>query len=149
LALPTDFLDHVTRLFWPREGDHLGYRTPYGKVGDRLRFRPGEVTIWTGDSGAGKTQILNDCVVDWIAQGARRTCLSSLEMHPAFTLKRMVKQIVGSDRPTEEAILAALQWANDGLLIYELTGKQKLEEMLLSSTMRGRATAATCSSSTA
>jgi twinkle protein len=129
LRLPSDFTERVTTLFWPREGERIGYRTPYGKLGDKLLFRPGEVTIWTGDSGAGKTQILNNCVVDWIAQGGR-TCLSSLEMHPAFTLKRMTKQIIGSDRPTEAAIKAALEWANTGLLIYELTGKQKVEELL-------------------
>jgi len=129
LRLPAGFVDKVTRLLWPREGDRVGYRTPYGKLGNRLLFRPGELTIWTGDSGAGKTQILNDCVVDWIAQGGR-TCLSSLEMHPAFTLTRMCRQIVGSERPTEEAIDAALHWADEGLLIYELMGKQKLEDML-------------------
>lgn len=129
LRLPSDFSDKVISLFWPRYGEHVGYRTPYGKLGAKLLFRPGEVTIWTGDSGAGKTQILNDCVVDWIQQGAR-TCLSSLEMHPAFTLKRLAKQIVGVDRPTAEAISAALRWADAGLLIYELTGKQKLEELL-------------------
>lgn len=129
LRLPSDFSDKVISLFWPRDGEHVGYRTPYGKLGAKLLFRPGEVSIWTGDSGAGKTQILNDCVVDWIQQGAR-TCLSSLEMHPAFTLKRLAKQIVGVDRPTAEAISAALRWADAGLLIYELTGKQKLEELL-------------------
>lgn len=129
LRKPEEFIDKVTGLFWPKEGQHVGYRTPYAKLGTKLMFRPGEVTIWTGDSGAGKTQILNDCVVDWIAQGGR-TCLSSLEMHPKFTLKRMCKQIVGTDRPTERAIRAALTWASDGLLVYELTGKQRLDEML-------------------
>lgn len=129
LRLPSDYTDKVINLFWPREGEHVGYRTPYAKLGTKLLFRPGEVTIWTGDSGAGKTQILNDCVVDWIAQGAR-TCLSSLEMHPQFTLKRLAKQIVGVDRPTAEAIGAALRWADAGLLVYELTGKQKVEELL-------------------
>lgn len=129
LKRPDEFIPKVTRLFWPNEGEHVGYRTPYAKIGAKLLFRSGEVTIWTGDSGAGKTQILNDCVVDWTKQGAR-TCLSSLEMHPAFTLKRMCKQIVGTDRPTEAAIDKALRWVSDGLLIYELTGKQKLEEML-------------------
>lgn len=129
LRLPADFIDKVTGLFWPKEGQHVGYRTPYAKLGHKLLFRPGEVTIWTGDSGAGKTQILNDCVVDWIEQGGR-TCLSSLEMHPKFTLKRMCKQIVGTDRPTEPAIKAALTWASEGLLVYELTGKQRLDEML-------------------
>ena len=130
LRLPSDFTDKVTTLFWPREGEHVGYRTPYGKLGDKLVFRPGEVTIWTGDSGAGKTQVISDCSTDWIKQGAR-ICLSSLEMHPAFTLKRLCKQIIGTDRPTEEAIKAALEWASSGLLIYELTGKQKLDELLV------------------
>src|SRR5262249_30694089 len=39
-------------------------------------------------------------------------------------------QIIGTDRPTEQAIKAALEWASSGLLVYELTGKQKLEELL-------------------
>jgi twinkle protein len=129
LRLPSAFADKVATLFWPRESEPVGYRTPYGKLGDKLLFRPGEVTIWTGDSGAGKTQLLSDCIVDWIRQGGR-TCLSSLEMHPAFTLKRMCRQIVGSDRPTEPAIKAALEWAGSGLMVYELTGKQKLDELL-------------------
>jgi twinkle protein len=129
LRLPSDFTDEVTRLFWPRDGERVGYRTPYGKLGDKLLFRPAEVTIWTGDSGAGKTQLLSDCAIDWIRQGGR-ICLSSLEMHPAFTLKRMCKQIIGTDRPTEAAIKAALAWASSGLLVYEVTGKQKLEELL-------------------
>jgi twinkle protein len=129
LRLPTDFTDKVTTLFWPREGERVGYRTPYGKLGDKLLFRPGELTAWTGDTGAGKTQVVSDCCTDWIKQGAR-ICLSSLEMHPAFTLKRMCKQIIGTDRPTEAAIKAALQWASSGLLVYELTGKQKLDALL-------------------
>jgi twinkle protein len=129
LRLPSDFTDKVTGLFWPRDGERVGYRTPYGKLGDKLLFRPAEVTIWTGDSGAGKTQLLSDCATDWIRQGGR-ICLSSLEMHPAFTLKRMCKQIIGTDRPTEAAIKAALAWASSGLLVYEVTGKQKLEELL-------------------
>lgn len=129
LRLPSDFTDKVTSLFWPREGQHVGYRTPYATLGKKLLFRPGEVTIWTGDTGAGKTQLLSDCVVDWIGQGGK-TCLSSLEMHPAFTLKRMCKQIVGREQPTEDAIATALDWAGAGLLVYELTGKQKLDELL-------------------
>jgi twinkle protein len=129
LKLPSDFAETVTTLFWPREGERVGYHMPYGKPGDKLLFRPAELTIWTGDAGAGKTQLVSDCTVDWIKQGAR-ICLSSLEMHPAFTLKRMCKQIIGTDRPAEAAIKAALGWANSGLLLYELMGKQKLEELL-------------------
>lgn len=126
---PKDFRDKVQSLFWPNDGEHVGFRTPYASLGTKLLFRPGEVTIWTGDSGAGKTQILNDCIVDWIKQGARM-CVSSLEMQPAQTLKRMCKQVVGTDRPTKPAIDAALDWMTEGLFLYDVTGKQKLDEML-------------------
>jgi twinkle protein len=129
LRLPSSYAGNVVALFWPNPGDHIGYRTPYDKLGDRLLFRPAEVTLWSGDSGSGKSQILSDCTSDWINQGSR-VCLSSLEMKPAQTLKRMVKQAVGSDRPPEKAIHAALHWLDAGLILYELTGKAKLDQLL-------------------
>lgn len=129
LRRASEFADNVVALFWPQEGAHVGYQTPYGKLGYRLLFRPAELTIWTGDSGAGKSQILSDCVIDWIKQGSR-ICLSSLEMKPAQTLKRMAKQVVGTEKPTEPAIRAAMAWLDQGLLLYELTGKQKADALL-------------------
>jgi len=126
---PSEYNNQLEALFWPRDGEHIGFHTPYASLGNKLLFRPGEVTIWTGDTGAGKTQILNDCIVDWIKQGGR-ICLSSLEMQPQQTLKRMCKQVVGADRPTIEAIKAATHWMDAGLFLYDVTGKQKLDEML-------------------
>lgn len=123
------FTDGVVRLFWPEPGDHVGYRTPYKKLGDKLLFRSGELTLWSGDSGAGKSQILSDCIVDWVWQGSR-ICLSSLEMKGEHTLKRMCKQVVGVDRPTEEYITKALLWLDTGLRIYERVGKAGVEGLL-------------------
>jgi twinkle protein len=122
LRRATDFVDAVTGLFWPVHGQPIGYRTPYKKLDGRLLFRPGELTLWTGASGAGKSQILSDCIVDWVGQGSR-ICLSSLEMKPEQTLKRMCKQTVGVDRPTEKAIRDSLHWLDRGLLLYERVGK--------------------------
>lgn len=129
VRMPSEFINKMHALFWPGDEEHLGYRTPYQALGNKLLFRPGEITIWTGDTGAGKTQVLNDCIVDWVKQGGR-TCLSSLEMHPAFTLKRLCKQVVGVDRPTKEAITASLRWLDNGLFLYEVVGKRRVEEML-------------------
>jgi twinkle protein len=129
LRLPSDYADQVVALFWPKEGEHVGYRTPYGTLNGRLLFRPGELTIWTGDAGAGKTQILSDCAVDWVKQGSR-LCLSSLEMHPKYSLKRMAKQVIGTDQPTPAALQASLGWLSGGLLIYDFTGKRTIDEML-------------------
>ena len=129
LRKASDYADEVIRLFWPKEGDHIGYRTPYGKLGDKMLFRPAELTLWTGASGAGKSQILSDCAVDWISQGGR-VCIASLEMKGKFTLKRMVKQLTGVDRPTEEFIVKSLTWLDQGLLIYDLIGKTDIKSIL-------------------
>ncbi len=118
----SDYTDAVIRLFWPGENEPGGYHTPYGKLGKKLLFRPGEVTLWSGSSGAGKSQILSDCIVDWVEQGSR-ICLSSLEMKGAQSLKRMCKQVAGIERPTATALNACLQWLDRGLLVYELVGK--------------------------
>lgn len=116
------YVDEVTRLFYPDRNAPEGYTTPYGNLGGNLVFRPGEVTIWSGDTGSGKSQILSDCAVHWVRQGAR-VCISSLEMKPAMTLKRMVKQVSNSDRPTEDYIATILRWLDNGLLLYDRVGK--------------------------
>lgn len=123
------FTENVIRLFWPSPETHQGYCTPYRKIRDKLLFRPAEFTLWSGDSGAGKSQILSDCIVDWVNQGSR-VCLSSLEMKGEHTLKRMCKQVVGVDRPTEEYITKALTWLDRGLLLYERVGKAGVEGLL-------------------
>lgn len=129
LRRASDFTAEVVSLFWPAIGEKIGYSTPYGKLGDKLLFRSSEMTLWSGDSGAGKSQILSDCIVDWVRQGSR-ICLASLEMHPKQTLKRMCKQVVGVDRPTEKAITEALEWLDNGLLLYEKVGKSGVDSLL-------------------
>lgn len=129
LRKASDFAGDVIRLFWPEAEAHVGYRMPYRRVGDRLLFRPAEMTLWSGASGSGKSQILSDCIVDWIAQNSR-VCLSSLEMKPHQTLKRMCKQVIGVDRPSEQAIRDALSWMDRGLLLYERVGKSGVDGLM-------------------
>lgn len=129
LRKASEYTDNVIALFWPSDGTHQGYRTPYGAISNKLLFRPAELTLWTGASGAGKSQILSDCAVDWIKQGSR-ICLVSLEMKPVQTLKRMCKQAVGVDRPAEPAIRASMQFLDTGLLFYERVGKADIETIL-------------------
>lgn len=109
----SNFTEEVTRLFWPEEGERPGYSTPFGKLDGKLHFRPGELTLWSGAAGAGKSQILSDCVPHWIKEGSR-ICLSSLEMKSAQTLRRMVKQTGGVDRPTEGFIFDILAYLDRG-----------------------------------
>jgi twinkle protein len=129
LRKASDFIDAVIHLFWPAEGEHKGYFTPYGKLDKKLLFRPAEVTLWSGASGAGKSQILSDCAVDWVKQGSR-ICVSSLEMRASQTLKRMCKQVSGIERPTVTAINSTLQWLDSGMLLYERVGKASVTALI-------------------
>jgi twinkle protein len=95
-----DFADDVVRLFWPEQGHHRWLQRSL-----RQGWRQADVPARRGHTvdrrqRAGKSQILSDCMVHWIDEGSR-ICLSSLEMKPAQTLKRMVKQAGNVDRPTE------------------------------------------------
>lgn len=129
LKQPSDFAEDVIALLWPQEGERVGYTLPYAKIGDKLQFRPAELTIWTGSTGAGKTQILSDAITHWVHEGGR-TCLVSFEMKPAQTLRRMVKQVTGLDRPTQEYVVKALRWLDHGLLIFDHVGKRSLDAIL-------------------
>jgi twinkle protein len=124
-----EFTDDVIRLFWPADGASQGYRLPYDKIGDRLLFRPGELTIWTGPAGSGKSQLLSHGLVGMGDQGAR-VCLASLEMKPAQLLKRMVKQAANVDRATEPCIRTTMNWLNEFLWIFDVVGKSPLERIL-------------------
>ena len=57
-------------------------------------------------------------------------CVCSLEMRGEQTLRRMCKQVVGVDRPTEQAVDEALNWLDPGLLIYDRLGKASVEGVL-------------------
>lgn len=129
LRKPMDFEDEVINLFWPAEGSHVGYRMPYDKLDKRLLFRPAEVTLWSGASGSGKSQMLSDCAVDWVKQGSR-ICISSLEMKAAATLQRMCRQIAGVDRPAEKAVRTALRWVSQGVILYDVIGKANVPTLI-------------------
>jgi twinkle protein len=129
LRRPRDYEGKVIHLFWPAHGEPEGYRMPYGKLTDKLLFRPAELTLWSGASGSGKSQIISDCIPGWVKQGSR-VCLASLEMKGEQTLRRMIKQTGGVDRPTPQFIPRVLDYLDTGLLLYERVGKAGVGPLL-------------------
>lgn len=123
------FTDAVIDLFWPKAGQEPGYRLPWQKVGNRLRFRPGEISVWTGATGAGKSQALSHAIVAMGEQGAR-VCIASLEMVPGQLLKRMVKQAGNVDRPTEQFIRDVMGWLDNWLWVFGQVGKAGVTKIL-------------------
>jgi twinkle protein len=129
LRRAASFEDKIVRLFYPPQGAPEGYSVPYAGLYGKLLFRPAEITLWSGDTGSGKSQVISDCTPKWIQDGSR-VCLASLEMKPEQSLKRMIKQTGGVDRPTLEFLHEILAWLDRGLLLYDRVGKASIEALL-------------------
>jgi energy-coupling factor transporter ATP-binding protein EcfA2 len=65
---------------------------------DWFEFRPGELTVWTGFNGHGKSLLLSQVQLGLMQQGERFVIFSG-EMTPEYLLKRMVKQATGPGSP--------------------------------------------------
>ncbi|WP_455481809.1 toprim domain-containing protein [Bartonella sp. B35(2025)] len=125
----SEYKDQVIKLFWPIPEQHIGYTVPYPKLNGKLYFRPAELTLWSGASGAGKSQMLSDCIPHWIAQKSR-LCLASLEMKGEQSLRRLTKQTGGLEQPTRDIIEQILHFLDNGLILYEHVGKSNIDTLL-------------------
>ncbi|UNE53923.1 bifunctional DNA primase/helicase [Bartonella machadoae] len=129
LRRASDYKEQVIGLFWPTPEQHEGYTLPYPKLNGKLYFRPAELTLWSGASGAGKSQLLSDCIPHWISQNSR-LCLASLEMKGEQSLRRLTKQTGGLEHPTREMIERILHFLDEGLILYEHVGKSSVDTLL-------------------
>lgn len=69
---------------------------PWKKTHGLLQFRRGEVTVWGGANGHGKSLVTGQVALGLCAQG-ERVCIASFEMKPIKTLERMGRQWLGEN----------------------------------------------------
>ena len=129
LVSASEFFDSVNEIFRPTDKAAEGYTVPWDDLRNKLRFRPHELTLWTGASGAGKSQVLSHAIVDMMHQDAK-VCLASLEMVPHQSLKRMVKQLGNVDVPTEPFLRACMDWMAGKLWLYNFVGRASIDVLL-------------------
>jgi twinkle protein len=98
--------------------------TPAGfdKMGGKFDIRPGEVTIWAGINGHGKTTYLSHVMLN-LLQTRQKVCMVSLEMRPADTMAKMSRQSAGSGAPSINHIRAFHRWTDGKLWIYDHLGR--------------------------
>ena len=104
LRRPADFEQEIWEEFYPVDGIIPGDETPWTLP---FRFRPGEVSVWHGYSGGGKSVCMGYCAVYFALQG-KKTCIASFEMKPRKTFKNMMRQLMGTTKPTREHFDRAL-----------------------------------------
>lgn len=116
---PLQYAEEVKKLF--RSDEQSGLMLPWQSTQEFLRVRPGEVTIWAGINGHGKTLLLSQVKLFLMAQGAR-VCEASMEMKPHRTLHRAVQQAGCTTNPSDEYIDQFTEWCDGKLYLYDQQG---------------------------
>jgi twinkle protein len=124
-----EFVDEVEEKFRPTREDTAGKLLPWRGNEEKFRIRPGELTVWTGFNGSGKSMVLSDVTAGMIPQG-ERICIASMEMSPADTMKRMFQQIGVVDKPTQEYLAKMNDWLWDSVWIVNIRGTAKADKLL-------------------
>jgi twinkle protein len=111
-------------------GEQLrGAKLPWKKTRDLIRFREGEVTLWSGMNGHGKSLALGQAMVGFVCQ-REPVCIASFEMKPVVTLARMMRQTAGCRQPDRELVLGAHELWSEWLWIYDQQGQVHADKIL-------------------
>jgi twinkle protein len=102
---------------------------PWAKLKEHLELRPGELTIWTGINGHGKSQMLSHAALHMILQG-QKVCIASMEIKPERLLYKMTKQAAGVRHPSRELIHETFDWLGDDLWLFNVVGNAKTSRLL-------------------
>jgi len=114
---------------------------PWPKCNESFEFRRGEVTIWAGQNGHGKTDVTTQIALSLLGQD-ERVCVASFEMKPITTINRMVRMFAGTNPFSPEyqqndglAVLDTLydefgEWTTNKLWLYDQTGTAQAETVL-------------------
>lgn len=69
---------------------------PWPKTHASFAFRDGEVSLWSGQNGHGKSLMTSQAAMSLVGQG-EKVCLASFEMKPSVTLQRMARMYSGTN----------------------------------------------------
>jgi twinkle protein len=88
-----DFLEDLQKSYRNDSSKKRIY-LPWDKTKEMFHLREGELTLWAGESGQGKTLAVNQMILSLLGQESS-VCLASLELTPAQTFKRFLRLYSG------------------------------------------------------
>lgn len=125
---PLDFRDEVMNEFFPPGGEPPGFAPETLKK--TLRFSPGQLTIWTGISAHGKSNLLGQVCLEAAVSGSK-CAIASMEMPGRKTLMRMVKTSLPQKKEIDaETIDGTLSGLSGKIWIYDLLGNVSLANLM-------------------
>lgn len=115
---------------------YIGRKMPWN-LGDHFRIRNGELTVVSGYSGHGKTEWLNDLLLNLCVDGGERACIASLEVPIDKTLYSLWCQTAGcKDDFTVEGYLIvglrqnAFDFLEQYFMFYDCVGVARIDDVI-------------------
>lgn len=123
----SEYLNDVMHVLTPPPDAPKHPRLPFN--GAWVNFAPGEVTVWGGFNGSGKS-MLQGQVMTQFAEAGQKVCIASFEMKPAKTLARICKQKFGHPEPSRAQVAQFLQQTHERIWLYDQQGTVRPERMI-------------------
>lgn len=118
----TGFSDYRDRIRDRLNGvfNKTGATLPWPDTDHLIRFRSGELTIWGGINGHGKSMMLSQFLL--FAAPLHTSCIASFEM-PIDTLgARIIRQASGVSEPSIKYMDSFIDWSDGKLWVYDKLG---------------------------
>ncbi len=114
---------------------------PWDKTKQVFAFRKGEVTLWAGQNGHGKTQVASQVVLSLLGQD-EKAVIASFEMKPQTTMQRLARMYACTDpfspeyqaeegRDALESLYQEFgEWTDNKLWIYDQQGTVSADRVI-------------------
>jgi twinkle protein len=111
---------------------------PWIKTHESFSYRPGEVTIYAGSNGGGKSLMTGQIALGLIKQ-RQKVCIASFEMKPKRTLMRMLRQfsgvnfempVAGLADKVAKACVDFSEWSEGCLWLYDQQGSVNARQVV-------------------
>ncbi len=123
----SDFVDEAMNIL-VNGVQATGDKLPWPKTHDLFRFREGELTIWAGVNGNGKSLVMGQVAL-WLMRHTP-VLIASMEMAPRQTVARMLRQASGRELPDKEFSDLFKEVSDMNLWIYDQTGTVKPDRII-------------------
>ena len=90
---------------------------PWDKAKGLFDLRPGELTIWAGVNGHGKSMVTTQVALFGAIKS--KWCIASMEMSPEATISRLVRMGAGTMAVTKKAFDEVEALVGDNIFIYD------------------------------
>jgi twinkle protein len=136
----SDYVDDIKARLRHKVKQKVTYLPWYGTQ-ENFEFRRGEVTLWAGQNGHGKSAVTSQVALSLMGQ-EEKVCIASFEMKPATTLQRMSRMWIGMNPYTpefqgDEGIKALDdlydqfgEWTDNRLWLYDQMGTANHESVI-------------------